>query len=67
MNTPRQERHKPKKSKVVNVSSNIKKASKAEKGGTKKIKSMFHWLYYSLVTTSKLKMHQEKQQIFAIT
>ena len=38
MNTPRQERHKPKKSKVVNVSSNIKKASKAEKGGTKKNK-----------------------------
>ncbi len=36
--TPRQERNKPKKSKIVNVSSNIKKASKAEIGGTKKNK-----------------------------
>ena len=44
--TPRQERNKPKKSKEVNVSSNIKKASKAETGGTKKIKKMSHLLYY---------------------
>ena len=36
--TPRQERNKPKKSKEVNVSSNIKKASKADIGGTKKNK-----------------------------
>ena len=39
MKTPRQERNKPKKSKEVNVSSNMKKASKAEIGGTKKNKS----------------------------
>ena len=38
INTPRQEINKPKKSKKVNVSSNIKKASKAEIGGTKKNK-----------------------------
>ena len=38
MNTPRQERNKPKKSKIVNLSSNMKKASKAEIGGTKKNK-----------------------------
>ena len=38
MKTPRQERNKPKKSKEVNVSSNIKKASKAEIGGIKKNK-----------------------------
>ena len=38
MKTPRQERNKPKKSKEVNVSSNIKKASKADIGGTKKNK-----------------------------
>ena len=34
-----QERNKPMKSEVVNVSSNIKKASKAEIGGTKKNKA----------------------------
>ena len=38
MNTPRQERNKPKKSKIVNVSFNIKKARNAEIGGTKKNK-----------------------------
>ena len=38
INTPRHERDKPKKSKEVNVSFNIKKASKAEIGGTKKNK-----------------------------
>ena len=38
MNTPRQEINKPKMSKEVNVSSNIKKASNAEIGGTKKNK-----------------------------
>ena len=39
MKTPRQERNKPKKSREVNVSANIKKASKVEIGGTKKNKS----------------------------
>ena len=38
MNTPRQERNKPKKSIKVNVSSNNKKASKAEIGGIRKNK-----------------------------
>ncbi len=38
MNTPRQERNKPNKSMKVNVSSNNKKASKAEIGGIRKNK-----------------------------
>ena len=38
INTPKQEINKPKKSKELNVSSNIMKASKAEIGGTKKNK-----------------------------